>query len=268
MLGINNENCFDTIRKMREKNRKVGLILTSHPYNTGRNSNSERGRNNHEARYDIHLDNLTDSEYLEWTKYLFLGFDSILKTNGVVLYNMSYGTDTVNTKGDYKPNEIMYKVITKILGDTPFTIADTIVWKKSSALPNNTSKNKLTRICEFVYVFVRKSELKTFNTNKQVKSVSERGQSYYENMFNLIEARNNDGANKLNKATFSSELVLKLLDMYYTKGVVYDPFMGTGSTGVACEMLGIKWLGSEISTAQCNYARNRIEEVKNGSSSN
>lgn len=33
-------------------------------------------------------------------------------------------------------------------------------------------------------------------------------------------------------------------------------------------MLGIKWLGSEISTAQCNYARNRIEEVKNGSSSN
>lgn len=37
MLGINNENCFDTIRKMREKNRKVGLILTSPPYNTGRN---------------------------------------------------------------------------------------------------------------------------------------------------------------------------------------------------------------------------------------
>lgn len=268
MLRINNENCFDTIRKMREKNRKVGLILTSPPYNTGRNSNSERGRNNHEARYDIHLDNLTDSEYLEWTKYLFHGFDSILKTNGVVLYNMSYGTDTVNTKDDYKPNEIMYKVINKILEDTPFTIADTIVWKKSSALPNNTSKNKLTRICEFVYVFVRKSELRTFNTNKQVKSVSERGQSYYENMFNLIEARNNDGANKLNKATFSSELVLKLLDMYYTKGVVYDPFMGTGSTGVACEMLGIKWLGSEISTAQCNYAKNRIEEVKNGSSSN
>lgn len=268
MLGINNENCFDTIRKMREKNRKVGLILTSPPYNTGRNSNSERGRNNHEARYDIHLDNMTDSEYLEWTKYLFHGFDSILKTNGVVLYNMSYGTDTVNTKDDYKPNEIMYKVINTILEDTSFTIADTIVWKKSSALPNNTSKNKLTRICEFVYVFVRKSELKTFNTNKQVKSVSERGQSYYENMFNLIEARNNDGANKLNKATFSSELVLKLLDMYYTKGVVYDPFMGTGSTGVACEMLGIKWLGSEISEAQCEYAKGRIEEVKNGSSSN
>lgn len=75
----------------------------------------------------------------------------------------------------------------------------------------------------------------------------------------------NTGRNSLNKATFSSELVLKLLDIYYTGGVVYDPFLGTGTTGLACEMLGIKWLGSEISTAQCNYARNRIEEVKNDS---
>ena len=29
MLGINNENCFDTIRKMREKNRKGSEISTA-----------------------------------------------------------------------------------------------------------------------------------------------------------------------------------------------------------------------------------------------
>lgn len=264
MLGINNEDCFKTIQKIQEQGRKVGLVLTSPPYNTGRNSIDSKRRDTHEARYDIHLDNMTDSEYLDWTTALFHGFGSILRKNGVVLYNMSYGTDTTNTKEDYKPNEIMYKVISKILSDTAFTIADTIVWKKSTALPNNTSKNKLTRLCEFVYVFVRKSELKSFETAKKVKSVAKTGQKFYENVYNFVEARNNDGANKLNKATFSSELVLKLLDMYYTKGVVYDPFMGTGSTGVACEMLGIKWLGSEISTAQCEYARKRLEDLKNG----
>lgn len=263
MLGINNEDCFNTIQKIQDQGRKVGLVLTSPPYNTGRNSTDIKRRDTHEARYDIHLDNMTDSEYLDWTTALFHGFDSILRKNGVVLYNMSYGTDTTNTKEDYKPNEIMYKVISKILNDTAFTIADTIVWKKSTALPNNTSKNKLTRICEFVYVFVRKSELKSFETAKKIKSVAKTGQKFYENVYNFVEARNNDGANKLNKATFSSELVLKLLDMYYTKGVVYDPFMGTGSTGVACEMLGIKWLGSEISTAQCEYARKRLEELWN-----
>lgn len=263
MKKINNEDCFKTIENIAKGGNKVGLILTSPPYNTCRNSTDSKRRDNHEARYDIHLDNMTDSEYLEFTRELFNRFDSILNENGVVLYNLSYGTDTVNTKEDYKPNEIMYKVITKILDDTPFTIADTIVWKKSTALPNNTSKNKLTRICEFVYVFVRKSELKTFNTAKKVKSVSKKGQNFYENIYNLIEAKNNDGVNKLNKATFSSELVHKLLDIYYTSGVVYDPFLGTGSTGFACEQLGIKWLGSEISSAQCEYARNRIRELKN-----
>ena len=263
MKKINNEDCFKTIENIKKGGNKVDLILTSPPYNTCRNSTDNKRRDNHEARYDIYLDNMTDSEYLYWTTKLFKGFDSILKENSVVLYNMSYGTDTTSTNADYKPNEIMYKVIAKILSDTPFTIADTIVWKKSTALPNNTSKNKLTRICEFVYVFVRKSELKTFDTAKKVKSVSKKGQNFYENVYNFVEARNNDGSNKLNKATFSSELVLKLLDMYYTSGVVYDPFLGTGSTGYACELKGIKWLGSEISEAQCEYARNRIRELKN-----
>lgn len=263
MKKINNEDCFQTIGNIAKGGNKVGLILTSPPYNTCRNSTNSKRRDNHEARYDIHLDNMTDSDYLDWTTKLFKGFDSILKENGVVLYNMSYGTDTTNTTEDYKPNEIMYKVIAKVLADTHFTIADTIVWKKSTALPNNTSKNKLTRICEFVYVFVRKQELKTFDTAKKVKSVSKTGQSFYENVYNFVEAKNNDGVNKLNKATFSSELVLKLLDMYYTTGVVYDPFLGTGSTGYACEQLGIKWLGSEISEAQCEYAKTRIRELKN-----
>lgn len=174
MKKINNEDCFQTIGNIAKGGNKVGLILTSPPYNTCRNSTNSKRRDNHEARYDIHLDNMTDSDYLDWTTELFKGFDSILKDNGVVLYNMSYGTDTTNTTEDYKPNEIMYKVIAKILADTPFTIADTIIWKKSTALPNNTSKNKLTRICEFVYVFVRKQELKTFDTAKKVKSVSNR----------------------------------------------------------------------------------------------
>lgn len=129
MKQINNEDCFNTIENIEKGGNKVGLILTSPPYNTCRNSTNSKLRDTYQTRYDIHLDNMNDSAYLDWTTRLFKGFDSILKENGVVLYNLSYGTDTVNTKEDYKPNEIMYKVITKILDDTPFTIADTIVWK-------------------------------------------------------------------------------------------------------------------------------------------
>ena len=44
-------------------------------------------------------------------------------------------------------------------------IADVITWKKRSALPNNTSPNKCTRICEYVCVFCRKEEYDTFKTS-------------------------------------------------------------------------------------------------------
>lgn len=82
-------------------------------------------------------------------------------------------------------------------------------------------------------------------------------------MFNYIEAKNNDGSNKLNKATYSSDLVTQLIDMYAKpKGIVYDPFMGTGTTALACAMRGLKYIGSEISQDQVKFARKRIKAYR------
>ena len=93
-----NEDCFETMSKMQQYNRKVDLILTSPPYNTGRPTTSERGRNNNEGRYDIHLDNMSQEYYCEWVVSLFKEFDKVLEDNGCVLWNVSYGSDgTVNT---------------------------------------------------------------------------------------------------------------------------------------------------------------------------
>lgn len=154
----------------------------------------------------------------------------------------------------------MWLTISEIIRNTNFTVADTIVWKKKSAMPNNVSKNKLTRIVEYIFVMCRKEEFNTFNCNKQVKSVSRVGQKYYENVFNYIEARNNDGACNLNKATYSSELCDKLLEVYGKKGIlVYDSFMGTGTTAISCINKEMNYLGSELSVEQCNYAKERIK---------
>ena len=85
-----------------------------------------------------------------------------------------------------------------------------------------------------------------------------------ENIFNFIEAPNNDGSNKLNKATYSSELCEKLLSIYAHDGMsVYDPFMGTGTTAIACEKMNMEWcFGSELSEAQVEYSKNRLEEFR------
>jgi len=39
---------------------------------------------------------------------------------------------------------------------------------------------------------------------------------------------------------------------------ILDPFMGTGTTAVACEKLGRKWVGIEISEEYCEIAAKRI----------
>lgn len=156
----------------------------------------------------------------------------------------------------------MFLAVADVIKRTPFTLADTIVWKKKNAFPNSCSSNKLTRITEFVFVFCRETEMKTFNCNKEVVSIRKTGQKMYNNVFNFIEAPNNDGSCELNKATFSSEFVRKLLEIYATKeSIVYDAFMGTGTTAVACKAYGCKCIGSEISAKQVEYAKERLSKV-------
>lgn len=83
----------------------------------------------------------------------------------------------------------------------------------------------------------------------------------YKNVFNFIQASNNDCACKLNKATFSSDLVRQLLSLYCPiSGLVFDPFMGTGTTAIEAVQLGIHYVGTELSKAQCDYAKERLEK--------
>jgi len=222
----------------------VDLVITSPPYNIIRPNSTDRG-------YDLYKDGMSNDEYIEWTLDIFKGFDSVLKKDGVVLYNMSYGTE--NTI-------LMSLVVADIIRKSQFTLADIIVWKKKSATPNNVSHNKMTRIVEYVYVFCRKDEFSTFSCNKKEVSKRETGQASYENIFNFIDAKNNDSSTDLNKATFSTEFVRKLTNTYAKpSSFIYDPFMGTGTTAVACVIDGHSYIGSEISKEQCDYAEKRLK---------
>ena len=155
-------------------------------------------------------------------------------------------------------------MVAKIHNETDLTIADIICWKKSNAIPFQTSPTKLSRITELIYVFVKKEHLHTFKTNKEISKVNEKtGQKFYKNYVNYIEARNNDNSTKLNKATFSTELVRKLLNLYARKNsLIYDSFNGTGTTSVGCLIENHNYIGSEISKAQCEYAEKRLIPYK------
>jgi site-specific DNA-methyltransferase (adenine-specific) len=256
-----NEDCFNTMKTMNKYNFKVDIVLTSPPYNTGRPFTSEKSRNNNEGRYDVHLDTMTQNQYCQWCVNLFNSFDTILNNNGTILWNVSYGSDaTVNTESI----GLMWLSIADIIKNSNFTVADRIIWKKNSALPNNVSSNKLTRIVEDIFVFCRKDEYKTFNANKEISSVGKNGQTFYKNYYNFIEAKNNDGSCNLNKATFSTDLVKQLLTIYAKPdSKIYDPFMGTGTTAIGCEELGFDCYGSEISKNQVDFSVNRLDKFRN-----
>lgn len=239
---IYNEDCLETMAKM--PNNFIDLILTSPPYNIIR-------PNVKDWKYDQYVDNISVTDYINWTLNIFNQFDKILKFNTPIIYNLSYGTEN--------PTQ-MNLTVSEIINKTKFTLADIIIWKKNSVYPNTTSPNKLTRIVEFIYIFCRKNEYNTFITNKKFTKKNSSNQSYYSNIYNFIEAPNQDEHSNLNTATFSTKLVRQLLDIYAKpNSVVYDPFMGTGTSALGCVINSCNYIGSEISNAQCNYANNRLK---------
>ena len=83
------------------------------------------------------------------------------------------------------------------------------------------------------------------------------------NQETFIEARNNDGANKLNKATYSTDLILQLMNIYVKPdSLVYDPFSGTCTTQNACVIYGCDYIGSELSKAQVTEGEMRINKTR------
>ncbi|KAA9332680.1 DNA-methyltransferase [Adhaeribacter soli] len=243
-----NEDAMVTMSKLPQQ---VDLVLTSPPYNTSRVNT----KNLYNRRYSKFVDCMSDSNYIKWTIEIFKGYEKILKPNGVILYNLSYSAE--------KPS-LMHQVVAAIIEKTDFMIADTIVWKKTGGVfPCVVSPNKLTRVTETIYVFCRKNELKTFKTNKRVTSLRETGQKNYANITNFIEAANNDGATDLNKATFSSDLVGKLIDIYAPDkfSVIYDSFIGTGTTARAAMKKDMCFIGSEIDPDQVAYFHTYLESI-------
>ena len=58
-----------------------------------------------------------------------------------------------------------------------------------------------------------------------------------------------------------TELIKRLVREYSPEAaeIIFDPFMGSGTTGVACESLGRKWFGCELEAKYCEIANKRIE---------
>ena len=229
---IFNEDNLSTM--MRIPDKTISGIITSPPYNITTKRKDIYYNNGYSDN-----DNLTEEEYLDVRTNEFKEFSRIMIDKGVICYNISY----------HNENPILPTLlISKIHNETDLTIADIITWKKTNAIPFQTSPTKLSRLCELVYVIVKKEHLHDFITNKEVSTINEKTkQKFYKNYINIIEAKNNDGIKCKLKASYSEEFVEKLMNIYFPESsLIYDPFIGIGTTARACKKKGRNYLGSEL----------------------
>ena len=232
MNNIYKESNLLTMKRLL--NKSIDGIICSPPYNITTKRKDIYYNNGYSDN-----DNLTEEEYLEVRTNEFKEFSRIISDRGVICYNISY----------HNENPILPTLlISKIHNETDLTIADIITWKKSNAIPFQTSPTKLSRLCELVYVIVKKEHLHDFITNKEISKINEKtNQKFYKNYVNIIEAKNNDGVKCKLKASYSEEFVEKLMNIYFPEeSLIYDPFMGIATTARACKKNNRNFIGSEL----------------------
>lgn len=124
-----------------------------------------------------------------------------------------------------------------------FRLHNILVWKKNNCTPNRWYMKN----CEFI-VFLHKG--KSF----PIKNLGDA---------QLFECDNINGKDKLHPTqkpiAYLERLILNSSDELDT---VLDPFMGSGSTGVACLNTGRKFIGIELDTTYYEITKNRIMELE------
>lgn len=246
-LETNKIYCGDTVETMNKINEQtIDLILTSPPYLASIRQDNHK----YPGAKDQVKDNQSVDEYLEWIVENFKQYERILKKDGVIVFNFSYTT--------FNPS-LPYFLINEVFKNTDFRVYDTFAWKKKSAMPVSGHPNRVTRIVEMVYIFAKTPY---FKANKTVSSVSRTGQKYYNNYYNFIEARNNDGKVEGHEATFSTDFASFFIDLYSKEDeVVLDNFSGTGTTPYAASKMNRQYIGIDLVEKFCDYARNRISKI-------
>lgn len=143
----------------------------------------------------------------------------------------------INLQKNFYNTQEVYKFFGKYYAK----IVEAFVWEKSNPLP--AAGTSITNAFEYILCMgdtTLKSN-RTYTKNHLTTSVARM----------LPE----------HKAMMHEDVAFFFIDRFTKPGdVVYDPFMGTGTTGKICGKLGRNWIGSEISGEYCKLTDKRMKE--------
>jgi site-specific DNA-methyltransferase (adenine-specific) len=252
---IYNENCLDTMAQM--KDNFIGLTVTSPPYDNLRTYHG----------YSFDFESIAKELY------------RVTKKGGVVVWIVNDSTK----KGSESLTSFKQALYFQKIG---FNVHDTMIFAKNNYIP--LTHNRYEQQFEYMFVFSKgkpstfKPLMKpnkqhgaikggTFNHNggnKLGKRHKDRGvakESIKPNIWFYNVGMNNSSKDKIafrHRAIFPEQLANDHIISWSNEGdLIYDPFMGSGTTAKMAKLNNRNYIGSEISEEYCKIIEQRLNDA-------
>jgi len=229
-------DAVETMNKMPAES--VGLCVTSPPYNlknstgNGMKEGTKTGKwknNPLQNGYTDHADTMEHEDYVEWQRKALTAMMRVLKNDGAIFYNHKTRVQAGLLQDRYDILE-------------GFPVRQCIIWKRKGGF--NFNPGYFLPTYEVIYLIAKPGFKLAEGANAQG------------DVWEIPQERDNP-----HPAPFPVELAQRCIAST-TAQIVLDPFMGSGSTAIACEALKRDWIGIDISKDYCKLAKERINAAK------
>ena len=217
-LKIYNADAYKKVKELINEGVKVDHIITDPPYNISKDNNFNTMKN---PRVGVDFGNWDRGKFdlYSWVP----NYSKLLNKNGSMIIFCSY-------------RFISYIIDALESEEADMVVKDIIVWQKSNPMPRNINRR-----------YVQDMEFAIWAEKKKAKWIFNKpdDKPYLRAMFTTPVV---SGGEKLGHPTQKSlQLMEDIVTIHTNPGdLILDPFMGSGSTGVAALKNGRRFLGIEF----------------------
>jgi len=231
----------DIVKIQSIKDNSIDLIVTSPPYNV-------------DIKYNSHDDKMDYATYLNFTKEWLLKCYNLAKPDGRFCLNIPLDK---NKDGQ----QSVCADITTIAKEIGWKYHSTIIWNEGNISRRTAWGSWLSASAPYVIAPV---EVIVILYKKFWKKIYEGKSDITKEEFiewtNGVWTFNGESKKKIgHPAPFPVELPKRCIKLFsYTKDIILDPFLGSGTTLIACLETKRKGIGVELDKEYCALAKKRI----------
>jgi site-specific DNA-methyltransferase (adenine-specific) len=243
-------------RNLQEiQDNSVHLTVTSPPYYVGK-------------QYEDYLPTL--GLYFKMLRDVFQEVVRVTVPGGKIIINIGDIAVGSRYNGEGFPEEIMViSEIARSLRNLDTYLHARIIWEKDDPWANSSHVSFHSKVqhaeyralpaWEYVFVFRKGKEPRRDKSSADGRFISkEEWKKLVHGVWRIRSVHRND----FHEAMFPEEFVARCIKLYSFPGdVVFDPFMGSGTTAVVAKKFGRNYLGYEIESKYVKLAEDRLAGV-------